>query len=170
MKQIFSLGEVHDFLDFIFAKLQEVGIDASDLELDHLAYQASSNEDYDLRKNDFVKFTQLKSEEIVGGRRVSIFQLNDDITHHDRIINAIELIAPKQGQQCPSALEHVEFVIRETFTELMNLYPELDWDVSAIAQPDFPMIKLKLSNSVQVKFHYEPVLKIIADKYKEVIR
>jgi hypothetical protein len=82
------------------------------------------------------------------------------------LIPAVELVAPKQGQVCPSALEHAEFVIDEDFETLAQKYPEVNWDVSAIDQPMFPMLKIKLGEFIQVKFHYKPVLEIVKNNDK----
>ena len=43
------------FLNSFFQKLNEVGIDISQYEMDHLGYQASSNEDYDQLKQELQK-------------------------------------------------------------------------------------------------------------------
>ena len=155
-----------DFLNFIFTKLEEIGIDVSNFELDHLAYQASSDQDYDLRKEDFLQFAKLVSEEMVGGRRVGIYEMFEPVIYHDRSISVIELIAPKINQVCPSALEHVEFIVQDSFADFMVKYPNLNWDTSAVDQVDFPMLKLKLNDTVQVKFHYTHILEILKKKYE----
>ena len=41
------LNNLTPFLDRIFANLKKQNIDVSNFELDHIAYQASSNDDYD---------------------------------------------------------------------------------------------------------------------------
>lgn len=158
------LDNISSFLDTIFQKINEKGIDVSDYELDHIGYQASSNEDYDKTKPQFLEIGELVSEEIVGGRRVGIVKLNTPITYQNRIIPAVEFAAPKDGQNCPSAWEHVELVIKESFDDFIKRYPNLDWDTSAVNQPMFPMVKLRLTDALQVKFHYQPVLEIIKDK------
>ncbi|OHD82117.1 MAG: hypothetical protein A2355_07935, partial [Spirochaetes bacterium RIFOXYB1_FULL_32_8] len=149
------------FLDKLFTDIQIKQINVSNFELDHIGYQCSSNEDYDNLKPEFEKIAKLVSENIVGGRRVGIFQLNSPINYKERSIPAIEIIAPKEGQICPSALEHAEFVINEDFESFVGKYSNLDWDKSKVSQPTFPMVNLKLSEFTQVKFHYTPVLEIV---------
>jgi len=155
------LDKFNSFLDTCFEKIEEFGIDISKYELDHIAYQASSDSDYDKLMPEFLKVGKLVKEAIVGGRRVGIFELKDPLKYKSYLIPCIELIAPTKGQKCPSAPEHFEFVIDEKFEDFMKRYPNLDWDVSAIDQPVFPMIKLKLTGYTQVKFHYKPVLDIV---------
>lgn len=149
------------FLDQIIAKITEQGIDLSGLEMDHIGYQASSDEDYDNLVSRFKKIGTMVSEVTVGGRRVGIFKLKQPLKYKGYSIPAVELVAPKEGQDCLSALEHVEFVIDEDFKTFMGKYPELDWDTSAIDQKNFPLLKLRLDKHTQVKFHRENVLDIV---------
>ncbi|NTU47018.1 VOC family protein [Candidatus Roizmanbacteria bacterium] len=158
------LDNYDDFIKTILHKLKNHGIDVEKLNMDHIGYQASSDEDYNTLKNEFNNFGSLVSEEIVGGRRVGIYKLSQALQFHQYIIPAIELIAPKAGQTCPSALEHVEFVLTESFDSFMNKYPDLHWDTTAINQPGFPMIKIKLGDTIQVKFHLQPILEIVSGK------
>ena len=158
------LDNYKDFLDKLITYIEKKGIDISKYNLDHFGYQCSSNEDYDKLKPEFEKVAKLVSENIVGGRRVGIFKFNYPYKYKDWNIQAVELVAPKEGQECPSALEHAEFVIDTDFDTLVKKYPNLDWDITAVNQPTFPMVKLKLSDYTQVKFHLQPVLKIVGDK------
>ena len=155
------LDNYQSFIETLLQKVNEFGIAVSDLNMDHIGYQASSNEDYDLSKKEFDMIGDLVSEKIVGGRRVGIYKLKTPLRYEQYVNEAIELVAPKEGQICPSGLEHVEFVLKEDFDSFMAKYPNVSWDTTAVNQPMFPMIKLKLSDTTQVKFHYKPVLDIL---------
>jgi len=158
------IDNYQNFLEQIIKAITGYGINVSNLEMDHIGYQASSNEDYNNLVPQFTEIGEMVSEEIVRGRRVGIFKLNPQLKFEGYAISAIELIAPKDGQNCPSALEHVEFVIDEEFETFMQKYPVVDWDTSSINQKRFPMIKLKLAEHIQVKFHKTNVLEIIEKK------
>lgn len=149
------------FLDKLLQDIEVKGMDVSKYDLDHFGYQCSSNEDYNKLKPELENIAQLISENIVGGRRVGIFKLNEPVEYKNWKIQAVELVAPKEGQECPSALEHAEFVIDTDFDSFVKKYPNLNWDLTAINQPTFPMVKLKLSDHTQVKFHLQPVLEIV---------
>lgn len=155
------LDNYKDFLDKLLKDIEIKSIDVSKYNLDHFGYQCSSNEDYDKLRPELEKIAQLISENIVGGRRVGIFRLNTPLEYRNWKIEAVELVAPKEGQECPSSLEHAEFVIDTDFDSFVKKYPNLDWDLTAINQPTFPMVKLKLSDYTQVKFHLKPVLEIV---------
>jgi predicted metalloenzyme YecM len=160
------LDNYTNFIENILKKLDELGVEVSDLDMDHIGYQASSNKDYDKLRTEFDGIGERVSEELVGGRRVGIYKLKESLCYQQYTNNAIELVAPKEGQICPSAFEHAEFVITDSFESFMKKYPSISWDTSAISQPDFPMIKLKLDKNIQVKFHLIPVLEIIESKKK----
>lgn len=156
------------FLDELIQKINELGIDVFGYELDHIGYQASSDEDYDRLKPEFREIGELVYEDIVGGRRVGIFNLERKLKYRNYAVSAIELVAPKAGEVCPSALEHAEFVIPEDFETFMKKYPTVAWDTGAIDQAVFPLIKLKLTDHTQVKFHKTNVLKIVATQPRSV--
>lgn len=160
------LDNYKEFLDKLLSDIKEKGIDISDFYLDHFGYQCSSNEDYDRLKPELHSIAEMVSENRVGGRRVGIFKFNTPLSYNGKEILAVELVAPKEGQECPSALEHAEFVIDTDFDSFVKKYPNLDWDLTATNQPTFPMVKLKLSPNTQVKFHLQPVLEIIEEEKK----
>lgn len=141
------------FIKIVLIKIKELGVDVSKMEMDHVGYQASSDEDYNQLTLEFNKIGKRLSEVIVGGRRVGIYKLNNPIRYMQYLIPEIELIAPKKDQVCPSALEHAEFVLKESFESFMKKYSNLPWDTSAISQLGFPLIKLRLDKDIQVKFH-----------------
>jgi predicted metalloenzyme YecM len=162
MNELISILDNHKlFIDGILKKLEELNVDVSTMNMDHIGYQASSNDDYDRLKREFGKIGNFVSEEILGGRRVGIYKLNKPLTHKQYAPEAIELVAPKDGQTPPSALEHVEFVLTEPFESFMKRYPNIPWDTKDMNRQDFPMLKLKLGEDIQVKFHLQSVLEIV---------
>ncbi len=160
-RKIMILDTLGSFISETLNYIHTFGIEVGNLEMDHIGYQASSDEDYENLKVEFNEFAKLLSEEIIGGRRVGIYQLNKPFTYKNYTIAAIELIAPKQEQKVPSGLEHVEFVLKESFESFMKRYQSIPWDVGAINQSKFPLIKLKLSEHTKVKFHLKSVLDIV---------
>lgn len=152
------------FLQTILDLISKFGINVSDSEMDHMGYQCSSDEDYDNFLPKFKFLGKLLSEEIVGARRVAIIELDEKIIFNQYVISAIELIAPKPTQVCESGLEHVEFILKESFESFLNKYPNIEFITSEINQKDFPMIKLKLNDKYQVKFHLENVIDIVRRK------
>jgi len=147
-----------DFLDKIFKKINEYGIDVFKFEMDHLAYTASSKEEYEKLKTEFTKLGELKSENLVGGRRVGVYKLFKKLPYKNFLISALELLEPENGKKVFSGLEHAEFVIDTGFEEFINKYPNLPWNTSHIKRAEFPRLKLDLGNGLEIKFHLDSIL------------
>lgn len=152
------------FLDSFFDQIQKAGLDISDLPLDHIAYQASSSEDYEKLLPEFSNLGGLVSEEIIGERRVAVFRLKESIQYKNYRIPALELIEPKEGQVCDSAFQHAEFVINQPFEEYMKKYPNLKWDTSSMHRDEFSHLKLNFDNRLTLKFLLRPILELVGGK------
>lgn len=159
---------LNKFLETFFTKINEKDVDVSTLYLDHLAYQASSSQDYEDKKVEFAEIAKLVNEAIVGGRRVGIFKLTSLIKYQKRKIPTIEIIEPKQDQIVKSSWEHAEFVLTDSYEEFMKKYPNLEWDTSSMHRHDYSHLKLKLSDNMQVKFHDSDILDIVEAEKKDV--
>ena len=155
------LDKYEVFIKGILSNLEKLNIDVSKLNMDHIGYQASSNEEYDSLCKEFDTLGEKVSEKLVGGRRVGIYKLFNPLHYKQYVNTAIELVAPKEGQICNSGLEHVEFVITENFESFIKKYPLIPWNISAMNRAEFPMVTLKFEDNTQVKFHLTPVLEII---------
>lgn len=149
------------FLDEFINKVAATGIDVSNLNLDHVAYQASSNEDYESKKPEFEKIANYTHEAIVNGRRVGVFGLENPIMYKGNKIVALELIEPTDGQVCNSDWEHAEYVLEEPYRDFMARYPNLDWNTSSIDRNAYSHLKLRLDEDTQLKFHLYDILETI---------
>jgi predicted metalloenzyme YecM len=149
------------FLDRLFENLEKVGIDVSGLEMDHIAYKTSSEKEYFELKPDFLKIGSLVKESMVRERRVGIFELNKPWYYKNYKVSAVELIAPKVGEIIKSGFEHAEFVLNESYESFMGKVPKINWDTSVMNSDLFSMIKLRLTEDMQVKFHQMPILEMV---------
>jgi predicted metalloenzyme YecM len=150
--------KVNQFLDSLFEQISNVGLDVSGLLLDHVAYQASSSKDYDQVKDNFSNLGKIVSEEVIGGRRVSVFELKKPLSYKNYQIPVLELIEPKESQICESALQHAEFVYENPFEELIKKYPNVDWDTSSMYRIQFAHLKINFDNGLTLKFLQDPIL------------
>jgi uncharacterized protein len=153
--------EVNKFLDDFLERLEKVGVNVSGLEMDHIAYKTSSVDEYDVMKPKFLKVGEQVHENMVRERRVGIFKLDQPLRYKNYSIPAVELIAPKPGEIIKSGWEHAEIVLKESYESFMDKYPNLNWDTSVMNSDLFSMIKLKLGEDMQAKFHLMPILEII---------
>ena len=154
------------FLESFFEQINKVELDIDGLRLDHIAYQASSKEDYDELLPKFSEMGELVSEEIIGGRRVSVVKLDNPFSYKEYSIPALELIEPKDGQQCESDFQHAEFVVDMPFEDYVTQYPDINWDTSSMHRDDFAHLKLNFDNGLTLKFLQRPILELFAEKRK----
>lgn len=146
------------FLDSWFLEIERMGINVSGFPLDHLGYSASSAEEYDQVKLEFLKAGKLSREAIVSDRRIGIFEPFKPLKYKNHLITAVELIEPKTGESRRSRYEHAEFTIDLPFEDMIKKYPDLSWDTSNINRPDFPRLKIILGNGSELKFNHSPIL------------
>ena len=158
------LANINEFLDKFFDSFKKLGVNCDGFEIDHVAYQASSSEDYESLKPRFEEVGEMVSESVVGGRRVGIYKLNRVLVYMNYSIPAVELIESKDGQECDSEWQHVEFVIDESLREFADRYANVSMDLSAIDRDEFPKVQTKLENGFGVKFHVKSVLEEIESK------
>ncbi len=158
------MNRYHKFLDSFFEQITKTGIDISTYVLDHIAYQASTSNDYDQQKIKFSRLGKEMSEEIIGNRRVAIFKLNTPIKYKKYSIPVLELIEQKENQECSSQFQHAEFIINIPFEEYINKYLNINWDTSSMNRSEFPHLKLNFSNSLTLKFLKQPILEILRKK------
>lgn len=145
-------SNIQNFLNEFFKELDSTGIDYSKFVIDHIGYQCDSGEDYDSKKIELEESADLLNEHIFKERRIGIFKFKNPIEYNDSSIQLLELIEPEPGKSEFSHWEHVEFIVLHEIDELVHTYPDLGWDESALHRDKFPMLKLRLTDSIQVKF------------------
>jgi len=158
------MKNIRRFLDSFFEQINEVGIDISTYDLDHIAYQASSSDDYNKHKIEFSKIGKEVSEKIIGNRRVAIFKLNNPIKYKKYLIPVLELIEQKENQECNSQFQHAEFIVDMPFENYISKYPRINWDKSSMNRSEFSHLKLNFKNGLTLKFLKQPILEILQKK------
>jgi predicted metalloenzyme YecM len=148
------------FLNEIFNQINLIGIDVDGYDLDHIAYQASSIEDYEKHKVEYSGIGDFFSEEIVGERRVAIYKLTTAIQYKKYSIPALEIIEPKEGQVIKSGFQHAEFVMPHPFENYIEKYPTIQWDKSSMYRDEFAHLKLNFKNGLTLKFLRKPILEM----------
>jgi predicted metalloenzyme YecM len=149
------------FIDEIYQRLSNFGINTDEIKIDHLGYQASSKEDYDQKVEALKDLAEEISENMVEGRRVGIFKLNDPLEYKETPISIIEIIDPKEGQEVESYWEHIEFLLDSALEKFMAEHPTLEWNDKAIDREEFPMLILSLGDGLRAKFPRRGVLEEI---------
>jgi len=105
------LQTYNQFLDEFFKQLEKTKIDISELNLDHIGYQASSTDDYFKIQNELAGVGKSIHEAVVGGRRVGIYKLDKPLEYNEYLIGIVEIVEPKKDQKVDSHWEHVEMTV-----------------------------------------------------------
>ena len=155
-----SMPDPSSFLRKLFAALLNSGIDATELELDHLCYRVESMDRYEALRRELNTKSTLLGESIIGGRPIATYRLRDPFLFDDRRIDVVELPAPKPGSPYPEGFEHAEFVVVEDLLAFTEKHPDLPWDLSGSAKPRNAEVRLHFDD-LSVKFHRQPLAEVI---------
>lgn len=147
------IGDYSTFLDNILSKVSDDGFDLADfVQIDHMCYRATSTENYEQKKKELGAVARLLGEDLVNGRPISTFRLNEPVMHGPWRIDAIELPAPKAGAEHAEGLEHIEFVLYDDIPTFLEKYKGKPFEMRAADRGVNPEIGLQLG-AYSVKFH-----------------
>ncbi|MCC6563650.1 VOC family protein [Candidatus Uhrbacteria bacterium] len=152
---------LEEFLQRLTSQLAEERVDVSRYEMDHVCYRVDSLTRYEMLAHAWRLYASDTHESLVGGRPISVFVLDRPLFRLGRSIAVLELPAPKKGSPYPEGWEHAEFVIDEPFETFMARHSHLVFDIKSIGKELNPELGLKLGHGLQVKFHHQPLARII---------
>lgn len=160
------LPSPQSFLKNIFKELQDLNINISKFECDHICYRVETYSKYLELKEKLHQVGTLVGEESINSRPISVFKLNRPLEFKGVKIPCIELPAPKKYSPYKERWEHVEFVLTTSFETFMKQYPKLVFEKNNMNKSINPDISIKLPSGV-VKFHpisIEDKIKITSSK------
>lgn len=146
------LWDYNLFLDKVFKYLDNDKINILNLELDHICYRVSTIEKYEYITKKLLAYWKLLSEETINWRNISTFKLFDPIEYRWRKIYVLEIPSPKKWSFYSEWYEHIEFVIDNTFSNFISIYPDIEFITKDIEKKHNPDIKIQYNNC-SVKFH-----------------
>lgn len=156
------LASVPAFIESIVEESLNIGIDIRTYSMDHFCFRVETQEQYDSYKAAFNAHGKLISEAHISGRPIATFKLTQGIRIlENRMIDCIEIPAPKEGTPYPLGLEHVECVVPEALTVFIQRFPHLKFDLRAMKKPINPEVALKLPSGKSVKFHNQSLEQVI---------
>lgn len=147
------IGDYESFLSNVLDRVAEEGFDLGDFsQIDHMCYRTVSVENYKRKQKELTEVAELLGETSVNGRPISTFRLHTPVLHAPWRIDAIELPAPKPGNQHAEGLEHIEFVLFDDIPAFLAKYKGKPFDTRAAERGINPEIGLQLGEH-SVKFH-----------------
>ena len=154
-------SEALKFLDLLFEDLKTNGVEIrTDWVIDHLCYRTATESEYQILKNEFLKFSDLLIESPVNGRLISTYQLHKAIDFQGWSIHVVELPSPKKGKVTARGFEHIEVVCDVPFSELIQQYSHLKLDVSGLSKSINQELEICLG-SRNIKFHHMTLYDVI---------
>lgn len=146
------LPDPQTFLDNIFACLEKDNINVENCELDHICYRVETIQQYQNLKNKLQKIASLLTESLINNRPICTFELHQPIIYKNREIRLIEIPAPKNNSFYKEGYEHVEFVVKQSLQNWINLHQNIKFDTKGIDKEINPEVRIIYGN-YSVKFH-----------------
>jgi uncharacterized protein len=148
------IGDYQGFLQTIIQKVADAGFDLNDfVQLDHMGYRTTLLEQYEQKKRQVADYGTHLGETIVNGRPISTYRLHQPVFSGKWRVDAVELIAPKEGKPMPEGLDHVEFVLYDDKDVFLQKYKNKAFVLDAAERGINPEIAYRLGDGLTVKFH-----------------
>ena len=148
------------FLDTLFSRIEETGMNVDKFFLDHICYRVGTLAEYDSRKLELKEFGTMLIESMVNGRMIATYKLHSPIVYKNRLIDVVELPSPKDGASYESGLEHAEFVTEMPLKDLVAQYPNLQFETAGIDKKINADITLRLGD-LCIRFHNQTLEDVI---------
>lgn len=148
------------FLDELFRRLEEVGFNADPYFMDHICFRVGTPEEYETKKVEMAALGNLLVESMVNGRMIATYKLHSPIAYKNRLIDVVELPAPKPGSHYESGLEHVEFVTTENLHDFVKKHPGQKFETGGIDKKFNADITLRLGDYC-IRFHNQTLEEVI---------
>lgn len=175
-----SLPDFYTRIDSFLCEL-DISDSVKHLSIDHAGLRFGDKSDVDRLREELSHHGHCFSAEIVNGREILLFQLNEPLQFGHWNIHSIELPYPKPGHDYEDGWEHIEFVIpsdadsldqiRKNFLEafpsltieyLQNTYRySEDMPLAESDQLPNPTIAIRKDKNLCIKFHPKSIQEVV---------
>ncbi|HVJ63784.1 MAG TPA: VOC family protein [Bdellovibrionota bacterium] len=155
------LQEAPAFVERTVREAASVGLDLSELEIDHLCLRVETEAQYRHYCAQFSELGKLLSEALVNGRPIATYKLNEPVRTLGREIHCLEIPSPKAGAPYTLGFEHLECVVKIPLESFISAHDGLDFDARAINKALNAEIALRLPSGSSVKFHNQSLERVI---------
>lgn len=114
-----------DFGQRISAFIQRLGLDSLNLECDHCALRVNSNDAANILSQEFEKYGQVISNNMINGRPILIIKLTKPLMLNGLDIYCVELPYPSDKVYPQEGWEHVELVFPSNAENCEDLQQQL---------------------------------------------
>lgn len=161
--------QAQEFLDKIFNHLNQNQVEIGNWEIDHICYRTSSQDNYQTSKQMFEKLGICLIESEVNGRLIATYKLDQPIHYKSWIIDLVEVPAPKPNKETIEGFEHIEVVIDEKFSTMIEKYSHLNLATKGMSKDLNPELEIEFDDCA-IKFHHQCLEQVInIEKNKKVL-
>lgn len=161
--------KAEEFLANVWAEIQGSNFELKPhWDIDHICYRVDSVESYEEMKAFLGAFSSLLVESPVGGRLIATYELNEPLKFNDYLIYLVELPQPKAGRNEREGFEHIEIVVDEKLSDIVNTSPSLAWGTKGLAKDYNPELKLSLE-STNIKLHNQSLKSVVNLEKNELV-
>lgn len=153
------IGDYKLFYKTLSDQIHKLGIDTSNMYVDHFCYRTSSLESYEEKKKQLLTYSGGFLENYHHGRPVSKFLLKKPLQIDNQKVRLIELPSPKKNVLYKDGLEHFEYVVSKSFNVFKKKYEKLWSGQDNSGQFNQP-VYIKFKEGV-VKFHEKPLTEVV---------
>jgi predicted metalloenzyme YecM len=151
MKEL--IGDYETFIAEVSAGLERLGVNRSEVSMmDHICYRVETTERYNEMMERLEAVGTMIGENMVSGRPIATFELDDYLQVDGWTVPYVELPAPKTGSFYKEGLEHVELVVVGSLGRFLTHHTELPFSSGGMNKKVNPEAGLK-AEGISVKFH-----------------
>jgi len=148
------------FLDKLFTHLHDANINIGHWEIDHLCFRTSTDDKYEEAKKYFSQKGECLIESEVNGRLIATYKLHSPIRYKEWIIDLIEVPAPKPHKVTMDGFEHIEVVIDQPFSDIIQGHPHIKFQKKGLQKELNPELEIEFTDCA-IKFHHKSLEHII---------
>lgn len=149
-----------EFLRTLFSALREQAVDVEGMFLDHVCYRVETVERYRELCRDLGPIAAMLGEQQIGGRPIATFRLHRPWHFHDRLVDVVEVPAPKVGSPYSEGYEHAEFVVPD-LERFVARHGSLLWELTGMTKAHQAEARLRFGR-ISAKFHRRALHELIA--------
>jgi hypothetical protein len=166
------IGDYNEFLTILIERCNEIGIDLTPFEIDHICFRCSRLSEY-VQKKEVISSLggcSLLTEGMIGGRPITVYEFEVPIVFKTWNIRCLELASPKMGRLHRNGLEHIEVVVGHDTNEMFNSqtlleafasnFPTVQFDRKGMHKDVNADICVNLGQDIFIKFHARPLYEV----------
>lgn len=155
------VGNTAAFISRVVDGLQEEHrLNVRQYELDHVCFRCVDTAEYLRVRKALQMYGKIIIESMIGGRPISVIDLDAPIRAVGFTVRCVELACPKPGRSHTRGLEHAEFVVGVHPEAFAQSHPSVGWDRKAVNKEENPDVCVTVAGNLSAKFHEDSLYNV----------